>query len=127
MCCRPSIDLTKLDGLYKSIALGKDGIVSLIGLDGVIRAAGANGESRADVIGRKLPNAIVLDAVEKSPAGSYWNNPTTRSGTRIDRVSRLIAYRTVENMPLVAVREKGASAAPPFSRAATSGRFSTCR
>lgn len=98
-----SFDIRKLDTLYKSIALGKDGIVSLIGTDGVVRGAGANGQSRNDIIGRAYRNSGVIAAAAKSPAGHYWNDVSLGTNGRIDRISRLIAYRTVENLPLIAV------------------------
>jgi diguanylate cyclase (GGDEF)-like protein len=99
-----SFDIDQLIKLYQSINLGKDGIISLIGRDGIVRAAGANGQPRWDLIGRHFPNAGILDAIEKASSGLYWNEPKQKSvGQRFDGVKRLVAYRLVEDLPLVAV------------------------
>jgi diguanylate cyclase (GGDEF)-like protein len=99
-----SFDIDQLVRLYQSINLGKNGIISLIGRDGIVRAAGANGQPRWDVIGQRFPNAGILEAIEKSPSGQYWNEPQWKAGgRRFDGVKRLIAYRCVEDLPLVAV------------------------
>jgi diguanylate cyclase (GGDEF)-like protein len=97
-----SFDITQLEKFYRSISLGENGFVSIMGLDGVIRAAGANGEPRMDLVGRKLTNAGVLKRVGQAASGSYWNAPSADSG-RIDGIKRLVSYRMVEGYPLIAI------------------------
>jgi diguanylate cyclase (GGDEF)-like protein len=96
------IDIAELEKFYRTIDLGADGFVSLIGVDGVIRAAGANGQSRWDLIGGRFPNAGVLTAAMQSDHGVYWTEAGLRSA-EVEDVKRLIAYRKVEGFPLIAV------------------------
>jgi len=97
-----SFDIAQLETFYKSLDLGPDGLLALIGLDGVIRAAGANGQSRLDLIGRALREAPVLKAAERSSSGSYWNHPDPSiNAERVDAERRLMFYRRVEGFPFV--------------------------
>ncbi len=98
-----SFDIAQLEKFYRSISLGENGLVSLMGLDGVIRAAGANGEPRMDLVGRKITNAGVLERLARASSGSYWNEPERANPGRLDSIKRLVSYRRVEGYPLVAV------------------------
>jgi PAS domain-containing protein len=95
------IDVAALEKFYKSINLGQDGFVSLMGLDGVIRARGGNGQSRWDLVGKHFPNAGVLRAVARSDQGIYWTDTGARA-TGVEDVRRLLSYRKVDGFPLVA-------------------------
>lgn len=96
-----TMDVEQFEKLYRQIHLGEDGLASLWGIDGVVRAAGANGELRTDLVGRKFPDSGMLRRLDEAPTGTYWNEPA--GPRRIDSVSRLVSYRKVPELPFVAV------------------------
>lgn len=99
-----SFDIIQLEKFYRSVELGHNGLATLVGLDGVVRAAGANGESRLDLIGQEIRKAGVFKALRTSVAGHYWNAALpTNEVQRLDTVTRLVSYRLVEGFPLLAV------------------------
>jgi PAS domain S-box-containing protein len=87
--------LTKQVGL---VDLGQNGNVALTGLDGVVRIIATNAEVSWNNMGRALPpDAAVLVAARLAQSGSYWNTPGA-----FDDVSRLIAFRRLDDFPLIA-------------------------
>jgi diguanylate cyclase (GGDEF)-like protein len=93
-----TLDPHQLEKFYSSLDLGRDGIVSLVGFDGIIRARGGAGRSHTDTFGRSVANAKTFQLHHQSPTGSYWNEPGT-----IDPIQRLITYRVVDGLPLIAI------------------------
>jgi diguanylate cyclase (GGDEF)-like protein len=93
-----TLDPHQLEKFYSSLDLGGDGIVSLVGFDGIIRARGGAGRSHTDTFGRSVANARTFQLYRQSPTGNYWNEPGT-----VDPVQRLITYRVVDGLPLIAI------------------------
>jgi diguanylate cyclase (GGDEF)-like protein len=93
-----TLDPHQLEKFYSSLDLGRDGIVSLVGFDGIIRARGGAGRSHTDTFGRSVANAKAFQLHHQSPTGSYWNEPGT-----VDPIQRLITYRVVDGLPLIAI------------------------
>ena len=93
-----TLDPHQLEKFYSSLDLGRDGIVSLVGFDGIIRARGGAGRSHTDTFGRSVANAKTFQLHHQSPTGSYWNEPGT-----VDPIQRLITYRVVDGLPLIAI------------------------
>jgi signal transduction histidine kinase/HPt (histidine-containing phosphotransfer) domain-containing protein/ActR/RegA family two-component response regulator len=87
-----SLDPQYISNVYRSIDIGKEGTVTLVGSDGIIRARRAIGPS---LVGMSLTGAKVFEELLKSNAGFY----TTTSLT--DNVERIFAYRKVNGLPLI--------------------------
>lgn len=91
------VDLIQLETFFRKLQLGPDGIVALLHREGYMLASGANGVARPDLTGKYFPNARVLKLAAKSDRGTYWNG-----GSTLDGVDRLVSYRKVDGLPLVA-------------------------
>ena len=89
-----SLDPAQLIRFYETIDVGRDGSISMVGTDGYVRARrGLKNEKLA-----RLPlNRGVMQKIEESPTGTYMNDG------KLDGVLRLVSYRKVENLPLIAV------------------------
>ena len=96
-----ALDVLQLERFFSSLDLGSRGIVSLVGFDGVIRARGGQDPSTRNFAGTSVIKAPVFAALRRSNAGNYWNPPD--SSSRFDGVSRLMSYRAVSGVPLVAL------------------------
>jgi sensor domain CHASE-containing protein len=117
-----AFDVAQLDTFYQALDLGEGGLATLIGLDGTVRAAGANGQSRFDLIGRVFPRSGVLAMAQTAPAGSYWNEPGSNANSgRVDGQRRLMSYRRVEGLPLLVT--VGVSEATVFAHARDNARI----
>ena len=93
-----SLDLSQVQSLFQNLQLGTDSGVSLIDFDGVIYSRTARDASQASIIGQKFPNAGVLKRAASQRSGDYWNQPGA-----LDGVKRLVSYRVIEGLPLIAV------------------------
>ena len=89
-----SVNPEYLSAFYKSIDVGKMGAISLVGTDGIVRARGAQGPS---TVGQSIAGGTLLKAVAKSRNGTF------EAVSRLDRVDRLVVYRSVKNYPLLVV------------------------
>jgi diguanylate cyclase (GGDEF)-like protein/PAS domain S-box-containing protein len=96
-----SLDVQQLERFFGSLDIGSGGVVSLVGLDGIVRARGGGGSSTQNFAGLSIINSPLFPALRQAPAGSYWN--TSNSSAKFDNIIRLISYRTVTGLPLVAV------------------------
>ncbi len=96
-----ALDVVQLEQFFSSLNLGSRGIVSLIGTDGVIRARGGQDPSTRNFAGARVSQAPVFEALRHSTDGNYWNLPTDRAG--FDGISRLMSYRAVSGLPLIAI------------------------
>lgn len=110
-----TLDPHRLENFYSSLNLGQDGIVSLVGFDGIIRARGGAGRSHTDTFGRSVASAKTFQLYRDAPTGSYWNQPGM-----IDPTKRLITYRVVDGLPLIAI--VGVSEAEIFKFASRNAR-----
>lgn len=94
-----SIDVDRLSEFYRSVNVGREGVVALIGADRVIRARGAGTQKKADhdnQIGRTVADRPFF-APDAPPAGMI------RFQTSLDQVPRLGAYRRLAAYPLYVV------------------------
>jgi diguanylate cyclase (GGDEF)-like protein len=96
-----SLDVRQLEKFFGSLAIGQGGNVTLVGFDGVIRARGGPDPNIRDLAGISIGNSPLFQFVRHSPVGSYWNAPASRA--KFDGVNRLISYRVVAGLPLIAV------------------------
>jgi diguanylate cyclase (GGDEF)-like protein/PAS domain S-box-containing protein len=78
--------------LYRSIDIGRNGLVSLIGLDGVLRASAGLVESK---IGISLLETKPFELVRQSHSGHFFGEGD------IDGVRRLVSFHRVDGYPLV--------------------------
>jgi signal transduction histidine kinase/DNA-binding response OmpR family regulator len=92
-----SVDAQYLSGFYRSVDLGHDGVVTVVGLDGVIRARSSAREATAEP-GRDA--SLLGSPIDFSPAAIAG---TFKAVSRVDRIQRLYAYRHVRSYPLIVV------------------------
>jgi diguanylate cyclase (GGDEF)-like protein/PAS domain S-box-containing protein len=96
-----ALNVMQLEQFFSSLDLGSRGIVSLVGLDGIIRARGGRDASTRNYAGAWATQSPVFELLRDSSAGSYWNEPKNRN--TFDGISRLMSYRQVSGVPLVAI------------------------
>jgi len=96
-----SLDVLQLEKFFSSLDIGKDGIVSLIGLDGVVRARGGSSPDSQRFAGITATDSPLFRAIRHATDGSYWN--TAASSAKFDGVRRLISYRVISDLPLIAI------------------------
>jgi len=96
-----SLSITELEDFFSSLDLGESGIVTLVGADGVILARGGVDPAARRFAGKPAIRSALWQHLPHSPAGSYWNTPVSRA--QFEGVSRLMSYRTVSGLPLIAL------------------------
>jgi diguanylate cyclase (GGDEF)-like protein/PAS domain S-box-containing protein len=96
-----SLDILQVETFYNTIDVGRSGTIALVGFDGIIRARSSHQHDAERLIGRSMAGARIFEAYRKSPAGSYWTAPDFAA--RMDGVPRLISYRVIEGLPLIAI------------------------
>lgn len=96
-----SLDIAELEKFFSSLELGGSGIVTLVGADGVILARGGTNPAARRFAGVRTNHSPLWQHLAESPAGSYWN--TAGSSAPFDGVSRLLFYRRVPDIPLIAL------------------------
>jgi diguanylate cyclase (GGDEF)-like protein/PAS domain S-box-containing protein len=94
-----SINIAELESFFSSLDLGSVGIVSLVHSDGVVLARGGSTPESKEFTGAKISNAPFFGELQKSSSGSYWS----ALDARFEGIKRLISYRVVTGLPLVAV------------------------
>jgi PAS domain S-box-containing protein len=91
-----SIDVDHLSSFYRSVDVGREGVVALVGADRVIRARGAGGEQEAAGYPDKLIGQTVVDRsffnTDAPPAGLIRFQSTLDTITRLGAYNRLSAY-----------------------------------
>ncbi len=101
-----SVDPDYFTNFYQSINVGKEGVITLLGMDGIIRArSSASKKDGADPIGTAVPIKSILLDPDKPPAGIY------HASSFVDGISRIVSYRRLKSYPLVvrvAIAEKEA-------------------
>src|SRR5262249_7061953 len=95
-----SLDLPKLERFYNSIDVNK-GIISLVGFDGIIRVRSSRDVDPSRFIGQSVRNTQVFDMYEHQRSGNYWNLGS--AAAQFGGVQRLISYRVLDGLPLIAV------------------------
>jgi diguanylate cyclase (GGDEF)-like protein len=96
-----SLDLSQLEAFFSSLEIGHGGVVSLVRLDGVLLARGGPDGPMGHFDGLSITTSPLFDALRQSPAGSFWNS--SASSASFDGTSRLMFYRVVPELPIVAV------------------------
>jgi diguanylate cyclase (GGDEF)-like protein/PAS domain S-box-containing protein len=96
-----SLDVQRLESFFSSLEIGHGGVVSLVGFDGIVRARGGPDPRTQSGAGVSVINSPLFESLSQSTNGNYWN--TTTSSTKFDGIRRLISYRVVPGLPLVAV------------------------
>jgi diguanylate cyclase (GGDEF)-like protein/PAS domain S-box-containing protein len=96
-----SLDIRQIEKFYNTIDVGRSGTIALVGFDGIIRARSSRQHDAEGLVGRSMAGAKIFEAYRKSPAGSYWASPDFAA--RMDGIPRLISYRVVEGLPLIAI------------------------
>ena len=86
-----SLDPEYLSRFYNSVDIGRNGIITLLGLDGIVRARGANGP---DAIGRSLLGSALMTRLMHANSGSYIGR------SPVDGIERLASFRKVRDYPL---------------------------
>jgi len=92
-----SIDPKLIENFYRTLGLARHDNIILRGLDGGVRAS--HGFSVTVSSDDRMPNNIA-NALTRSPTGFFWG-----SGS-IDGVYRLLFYRVVNGLPLLAIHGK---------------------
>jgi diguanylate cyclase (GGDEF)-like protein/PAS domain S-box-containing protein len=96
-----SLDVDDLEKFFSSLDLGKSGIVALVGTDGVLMARGGQDPASRGLAGASIIHSLLFSHLAHSSAGTYWNNRESR--TKFDGINRLMSYRKLAGMPLIAV------------------------
>ncbi len=96
-----SLDVVELQKFFGSLDIGHGAVVSLVGLDGIVRARGGPDADLQNFTGVSIINSPMFAALRQAQDGHYWN--TINSSAKFDNIIRLISYRAVSGIPLVAV------------------------
>ena len=96
-----SLDVEELEKFFSSLDLGKSGIVSLVGTDGILLARGGQDPASRGLAGASTIHSLLFSHLAENLAGTYWNNWESRA--RFDGTNRLMSYRKLAGMPLIAV------------------------
>ncbi len=96
-----SLDIMQVADFYSSIDIGRDGIITLVGFDGIIRARSGRDPAASRFIGQSVAQTKVFELLRQSPNGNYWNSAGT--ARQFGGIRRLISYRAIEGLPLIAV------------------------
>ena len=90
-----SVDPFYFTEFYRQVDMGKNSIVTLVGLDGIVRARQAGEDS---AVGQDLRTALLMrDIAAGSRAGSFTEV------SMVDGVKRIHSYRVMANYPLAVV------------------------
>jgi len=95
-----SLDIVELENIYNSIDIGHAGIIALVGFDGVVRARSGRDPTAQGYVGQSVLGRTMFGQFRQKPAGSFWSS---RNSATFERVNRLISYRVVDGLPLLAV------------------------
>ncbi len=87
-----ALDPAYFSNYYRENALGKGGVINLIGMDGLVRARLT---AASEIAGQDIRGGEVFREVEKAPHGSYVGV------AMIDGVRRIYSYRKLADYPLL--------------------------
>jgi len=88
-----SLDPAYLTRIYNSVNIGNEGYIRVIGADGIVRATSGRSLS---ILGKDFSSADLFKVLSSAQAGWYYTNSALS-----DRTQRLIAYRSVNDYPLI--------------------------
>jgi signal transduction histidine kinase len=89
-----SLDPNYFSDFYRSVDLGEQGLVALVGTDGIARARRTGKSSEA---GQDLRGSELFRALERAPHGHF------AGASSVDGIRRYYSYRKLDNYPLVVV------------------------
>jgi diguanylate cyclase (GGDEF)-like protein/PAS domain S-box-containing protein len=87
------LDPAYLTRIYNSVNIGDEGYIRVWGADGIVRATSGRSLS---ILGKDLSGADLFRFLSASPTGWYYTNSSLS-----DNIQRLIAYRAVNDYPLI--------------------------
>ncbi|BAI75337.1 two-component sensor histidine kinase (plasmid) [Azospirillum sp. B510] len=90
-----NVDPDYLSDFYRQADVGRNGVVTLVGLDRIIRARGS--KDGKDAVGLDSTRSNLWTAVRQSLTGVFWQDSIA------DGMRRAYAYRPVEGYPLILV------------------------
>ncbi len=96
-----ALDVSELERFFSSLDLGRGGIVSLVSKDGVVLARGGTNPATRGFAGMIVRQNRLFQMLKNGPSGIYWNVASDRA--RFESVERLMSYRAVSGLPLIAV------------------------
>ena len=96
-----ALDILRIEKFYNSIDIGRAGVINLVGFDGIIRARSTRQNDAERLAGRSMARTMAFRLLERETAGSYWTTP--EMSAQMDGILRLISYRVVDGLPLIAV------------------------
>ncbi|HWF94367.1 MAG TPA: EAL domain-containing protein [Xanthobacteraceae bacterium] len=96
-----SLDVLQLEEFYNSIDIGRAGVISIVGFDGIIRARSGRDAAAPKIIGQSVVDREMFRRFRDQPIGAYWN--LVSSPPFQGSANRLISYRVVQGLPLIAV------------------------
>jgi diguanylate cyclase (GGDEF)-like protein/PAS domain S-box-containing protein len=96
-----ALDVSELERFFSSLDLGQGGVVSLVSSDGVILARGGADPATRGFAGFAVRKSQLFQMLQHGAAGSYWNAPS--DSAQFENVQRLMSYRAVSGIPLIAV------------------------
>jgi diguanylate cyclase (GGDEF)-like protein/PAS domain S-box-containing protein len=98
-----SLDIQKLGEFFGSLDIGRGGAVSLVGLDGIVRARGGPDQDAKNYAGISIIESPIFAKPATAPVEHYWNSVDSDVSAKFGGVSKLISYRRVSGLPLVAI------------------------
>jgi hypothetical protein len=88
-----TLDPAYLMRIYNSVNIGEHGYIRVVGLDGSVRATSGRETS---VLGQDFSSSDLFKRVSEAPNGWFYTGSFLS-----DNLSRLIAYRSVKDYPLI--------------------------
>lgn len=92
-----SIDPLYFTSLYDDVAIGHEGIISVVGLDGIVRARRSSSETASADVGRDVSGSPLFALLKQQDQGHFTK------ASLIDGVVRIFSFRRVEGLPLAVV------------------------
>jgi diguanylate cyclase (GGDEF)-like protein/PAS domain S-box-containing protein len=96
-----ALSVAEVEKFFDSLDLGPSGVVSLIHSDGIVLARGGLGRPNRGYAGSVVSSSPLFSALRQAKAGHFWN--TAASSARFDGVRRLISYRALTGVPIIAL------------------------
>ncbi|SDS31176.1 sensor histidine kinase [Pseudomonas oryzae] len=93
-----SIDPFYFTSLYNDMDIGRDGIITVVGLDGIVRARRTSNDAPLNAyVGRDISGSPLMKMMEQQDQGHIIYP------SHIDGIERIYSFRKVEGLPLAVV------------------------